>query len=127
DLRSSKPGVRVLDALESAEMKLGTKYVWGGKTSEGVDCSGLIQSSWKAQGINLPRDAYMQAYVGNLVATRWYPQGMKLGDLMFFLGGNGKISHVAMHIKDGDYIESSGQVKYASINPESPIYDARRA
>ena len=51
---------------------LGTNYLWGGKTSEGIDCSGLVQSSYLAAGVHLPRDAYQQFYVGQLSATRWH-------------------------------------------------------
>lgn len=126
DFRDPVPSAPMLAALRSAERKLGTTYVWGGKTSEGVDCSGLVQSAYKSLGINLPRDAYQQAYVGNLVATRWEMDGLRQGDLLYFLGRNGRIDHTAIYVGNGIYVEASGDVRYTSFNPEDPNYDERR-
>lgn len=118
---------RVIAAVNTAKQILGTDYVWGGKSSAGVDCSGLVQSSFKAQGVYLARDAYQQALNGTMVATREFPQGMRLGDLMYFLGSTGKINHTAIYLGDGKFIEAAGSVKYSSLNPEHDIYDERRA
>jgi hypothetical protein len=117
----------ISNALDVAHQKLGSRYVWGGKNSEGVDCSGLVQSSFRTQGVYLPRDTYMQAYVGTLSATRWFQDGMRAGDLLFFLGRNGRINHVAISTGGLDYIEAAGEVKLGSLDPESPHFDERRA
>jgi gamma-D-glutamyl-L-lysine dipeptidyl-peptidase len=71
---------------------LGSPYMWGGVTPWGVDCSGLVQTTFAARGVNLPRDAAQQAGCGESVS----PEAMRPGDLLFFKGesGNG-ISHVA--------------------------------
>jgi hypothetical protein len=124
--RSEVPELANL-AITKAEEKLGSLYVWGGKTSSGVDCSGLVQSSYRALNVLLPRDAYMQAYMGELSATRWFPDGMRRGDLLFFLGRNGKINHVAIALGEGRYVEAAGKVKYGSLNPDHAEYDAKRA
>lgn len=120
------PDERALTAVRISEAKLGSDYVWGGKTVTGVDCSGLVQSAYQAQGINVARDAFMQAYAGKLVATRWYRQDLRAGDLLYFLGGTGRITHTAIYIGDGKYIEASGEVKYTSFNPGDENYSERR-
>lgn len=127
ELRDGKPNPRAIAALTAARQLLGSLYVWGGKGSEGVDCSGLVQCAWKSQGVNLARDAYQQSYSGNLVATRWYPQGMRMGDLMYFAGYNGKIQHTAIYVGEGRFIEASDYVRYTSLNPGDANYDEKRA
>jgi hypothetical protein len=88
---------QVETAISIATQLLGTRYVWGGKSSRGVDCSGLVQSSFQAAGVNLPRDAYQQSYMGRLVATRWHRDGLRRGDTLYFLGRSGKINHTAIY------------------------------
>ncbi|HTL30307.1 MAG TPA: C40 family peptidase [Tepidisphaeraceae bacterium] len=119
------------DAIEksiaSAMELMGTKYVWGGKTKDGVDCSGLIQSSFKKHGVNLPRDADQQAYVGRLVATRWDRDGLHRGDLLYFLSRRGSIHHTAIYLGDGKFLEAADPgVKITSFNKADPAYDAKR-
>ena len=56
------------DFVAVAEMLLGAPYLWGGKTTLGVDCSGLVQVALGAAGIACPRDSDMQqAALGQLV------------------------------------------------------------
>jgi hypothetical protein len=125
-VRDGKPPRVVLDAIEAGRRLLGTDYKWGGKTRDGIDCSGFVQTAFATQGINLARDTYMQAYAGQLTATRWHTGNLRMGDLLFFVGGNGRIVHVAIYLEDGQFIESSGSVKLTSMNPAHPNYDERR-
>ena len=53
-------GAREPDAVAVAERFLETPYLWGGRTSEGIDCSGLVQTALTAAGIASPRDSDMQ-------------------------------------------------------------------
>lgn len=127
-VRSNSTPASVINALETAQSFLGTPYVWGGNTTKGVDCSGLVQSSFKAQGINFPRDADQQAYLGSLVATRWFRDNLRPGDTLYFLGErNGRITHTAIYVGDGMYIEATGpKVKFTSFDPNHEAYDAQR-
>ena len=61
-------GDRLKDYVRAAERLVGTPYLWGGKTSLGLDCSGLVQLALYAAGIECPRDTDMQeAEVGEPV------------------------------------------------------------
>jgi gamma-D-glutamyl-L-lysine dipeptidyl-peptidase len=70
----------------------GTSYQWGGLTPWGVDCSGMVQTTFLARGIALPRDAAQQAERGETVA----PADHRPGDLLFFAERGDRITHVAM-------------------------------
>jgi len=74
------------DPVAVAEAFLGTPYLWGGRTSIGLDCSGLVQLAFEAGGYIVPRDADMQAAeFGEPIDWR---EGIELrrGDLVFWDG-----------------------------------------
>jgi cell wall-associated NlpC family hydrolase len=106
---------------------LGTNYLWGGKTTEGIDCSGLVQSSYLAAGVHLPRDAYQQFYVGQLSGTRWHTADLRRGDTLYFLGADGKIRHTGIYLGDNHYMHAVMPVaRINSFNPADKDYDAKR-
>ncbi len=73
------------DFVAMAEKFLGLPYLWGGKSSRGLDCSGLVQLACLAAGIDAPRDTYMQdAELGDDIGTEI--SGLERGDLVFWAG-----------------------------------------
>ena len=82
------------DFVAVAERFLGAPYLWGGKTSLGLDCSGLVQLALTAAGIRCPRDSDMQEALGIPVATTGDLSDFRRGDLVFWKG------HVAI-ARDG--------------------------
>jgi gamma-D-glutamyl-L-lysine dipeptidyl-peptidase len=116
----------VENVIAAARENMGTPYVWGGKTSFGIDCSGLIQSAFATQGIRLPRDADQQALCGVLTATRTYRGGLRRGDLLFFIAGRGGVHHVAIYLGENQYLQAVDKsVTIASFNPADKNYDPR--
>ena len=123
---ASSPDPRIEAIIASAQSKVGLPYIWGGRSDEGVDCSGLVQTAFASQGIYLPRDAEQQAIVGKLVATRWHRDALRRGDVLFFMGRRGTVSHTAIYLGDDQYIESSGRVKISSFRADDDGYSRSR-
>lgn len=72
------------DWVTFAESLLGTPYLWGGDSAEGIDCSGLIQTALDCVGIACPRDSDMQE--ADLGAPISLDGPFKRGDLIFWRG-----------------------------------------
>lgn len=75
------------DFVAVAEKFLGVPYLWGGKTSFGLDCSGLVQVALAACGLHCPRDSDMQQQsVGAPLQLPFALADLQRGDLVFWPG-----------------------------------------
>jgi hypothetical protein len=74
------------DFVAVAEQFIGTPYLWGGKTSLGIDCSGLIQVALNAAGTGCPRDSDMQRDGLGRALNPVESQKLQRGDLIFWNG-----------------------------------------
>lgn len=104
------------DPAGIAEELVGTPYLWGGRTSLGLDCSGLIQLCLACAGIAAPRDADQQeASLGeNLPFDENLPldlAGLRRGDLLFWRG------HVGMMLDEARLIHANGHHMTVAVEP----------
>lgn len=102
--------------VDYAKKFIGVKYVYGGASPDGFDCSGFTKYVFENFGINLPRVADEQATVGSKVDY----SSLMPGDLVFFRTEGSKIiNHAGIYIGDGQFINSSsggGKVRISPLN-----------
>lgn len=123
--------------LNTAQTLIGVPYLWGGTSIKGVDCSGFTKTAYFLNGVIIPRDASQQALVGeqldvlenDSISVEKCLKNLKAGDLMFFSAAKrrgvngGRVSHTAIYMGDGQFIQSAGMVKISSILPTAANYD----
>jgi len=111
-------GETAADFVAVAEAFLGTPYLWGGRTSVGLDCSGLVQLAAEAVGIVVPRDADMQAAeIGERVeSTR-----LRRGDLVFWEG------HVGIMTSGKDFLHANAHHMAVELEPFDQAKDRIKA
>lgn len=80
-------GVHESDFVTIAERLCFSPYLWGGKTSQGIDCSGLVQLALSRAGQAVPRDTDLQQNtVGTAIPVQPELGGLRRGDLVFWRG-----------------------------------------
>lgn len=99
------------DVVRSAKQFLGLRYLWGGLSRWGYDCSGLTWAAYRAHGMTIPRDADAQFAAGRPVPlSRALP-----GDLLFY--ESPVVGHVAMYLGGGMMIEAPNSRSAVRIVP----------
>ncbi len=108
------------DYVATALRFLGVPYLWGGKDSQGLDCSGLVQVALARAGIPCPRDSSVQAESLG-VAVPWEPghseplpeplPELQRGDLIYFPG------HCAIALDARDVVNANAHAMMVSIEP----------
>ena len=100
-------GLAFANPAETVRGFLGVPYLWGGRDSLGLDCSGLVQAALQAAGIACPRDTDLQAGLGRAIP----PRAARRGDLVFWRG------HVGMLVTDTDLIHANAHHMAVAIEP----------
>jgi hypothetical protein len=93
------------EAIALAKRFLGVTYLWGGRSSLGYDCSGFTQMLVRSRGINMPRDADLQAAWNGVAPVD--RKRLRPGDLLFFGSSADHITHTGMYIGHGQFIHDT--------------------
>jgi len=90
--------------IADSQRMIGTPYLWGGTSGNGIDCSGFARLLHRWVGVEIPRDADMQHHVAKPVEPPF-----EAGDLFFFAekDSNRKITHVGVSLGGWKLIHSS--------------------
>jgi cell wall-associated NlpC family hydrolase len=111
--------------LADAKYFKGGKYVWGGTTPHGFDCSGYVQYLYKKHKVNLPRTAYAQSKRGEAIDIN----NLQKGDLLFFLTDKKRgipVTHVGIYLGNGKFIHAASKKKGIIISPVHHGYYANK-
>ena len=105
DVAEKAAPLSIAETLQVARRFLGTTYTWGGVSSFGFDCSGFTQMLVRQRGIEMPRDADLQA--GWSGVTSVDRKDLQPGDLLFFGSSTSKITHTGMYLGEGEFIHDT--------------------
>jgi hypothetical protein len=98
------------DPVATAYRFMGVPYLWGGRSSLGIDCSGLVQVALAMAGIAAPRDSYMQRdTVG--AAVDGGAAALRRGDIVFFPG------HVGLMADGATLLHANARAMCVSLDP----------
>lgn len=105
DISDDFTPVSMVDMLQDAHRFIGTTYTWGGVSSFGFDCSGFTQMLERQRGIEMPRDADIQASWSGVIAVE--RKDLQPGDLLYFGSSPNKITHTGMYLGNGEFIHDT--------------------
>ncbi|HJR63156.1 MAG TPA: C40 family peptidase [Gemmatimonadaceae bacterium] len=106
DVRTgARTAARASSVLATADRYVGTRYVYGGATPKGFDCSGFVQYVFARHDVKLPRTSRQQATAGKRLSSG--VAALEPGDLMFFASNGSRIDHVAIYAGKNRIIHSS--------------------
>ena len=104
------------DYVAGALQFLGVPYLWGGRSSLGLDCSALIQLVLARAGIACPRDSDMQAAeLGELVSKGRPERPLQRGDLIYMPG------HVVIALDEAQVVHANAHDMLVAIEPLAPV------
>lgn len=141
---AAKQSITADNIVKTALQFEGTPYLWGGASSKGLDCSGLVRLTWFMNGHLLPRNASQQVNYGREIimecdhsigpdSDRLFQEmsrrikHLQPGDLVFFgspetFWSKEKITHVGIYIGNGRIIHASHKVRVNSLLPGQKDY-----
>lgn len=122
---SQAPEGRVQQVLKAAMSLVGTPYRWGGTSTEGFDCSGLVGYVFRsALGVELPRVSREMAASasGQLIRDR---SALTPGDLVFF-GLRGRVNHVGIYVGNGQFLHAPSRGKDVRVDSMETGYWSTR-
>lgn len=106
DMYVTDNGIDKITAMETLMQWLGTRYLFGGTSSSGIDCSAFTRTMYGSLGCPLPRTAAMQWEVGDEVEH----EELQFGDLVFFHTRAGVyVSHVGMYLGNNMFAHASSR------------------
>lgn len=116
--------------VATAKRFMGVPYFWGGTSAKALDCSGFTKTVYFLNGVQLPRDASQQVYVGDSLDTS-SEIDLQPGDLLFFGarakdGRKERVTHTAISLGGKRFIHSSGRVRCNSLDPGDPDFSEYR-
>jgi cell wall-associated NlpC family hydrolase len=122
---ANRASARRDSVVQLARRQLGIRYIFGGTTPSGFDCSGFLKYLMRGMGYELPRTAAAQAQVGREVPRD--PSQLRPGDILTF-GRGGRVTHVGMYIGNGRFIHAStGAGRIVEANLDRPASHLVRA
>ena len=123
--KTNKKSIKPDSILYQAYKMMGIPYLWGGNSTKGNDCSGFTQIIFKANGLQLPRDARQQALEGIKITPNEDWSNILEGDLLFF-GREDRVTHVGISLGKKDFIHQGGKVEVNSLDERSADFSLKR-
>jgi cell wall-associated NlpC family hydrolase len=111
-------GIKSSQVTSNAKKVMGVKYLYGGTSTKGFDCSGFVGYVYKKVGVKLPRTSKAMYKTGKSVSKK----NLKTGDLVFFNTSGKGVSHNGIYIGNGKFIHSSSSKGVSVSKINDPYY-----